>query len=195
MSRHRAGFISQLDRKLDRQQTKQRGELDARIHCYRRRILERIAHRVAHYRRIVKRRVLLLEFTLDHFLGVVPCPAGIRHEDRLIQTEHGDRDQITDKEERLDECKSKRGKENHQKDVEHALLCVLSANLNDLLAVLYRSFLDPFEFYIRFDELDCPVSAARHRLHRSAGEQVDDRASCYQTQHKRRVQKRKLFLI
>ena len=47
---------------------------------------------------VVQRSSLLLQFHLDDFLRVVPGAAGICHEDRLVQTEDRDRDQVADKE-------------------------------------------------------------------------------------------------
>src|SRR5207302_2256070 len=98
-------------------------------------VLERIAYCIADNCGIVQRRALLLHLNFDDLLRIVPRATGIGHENRLEQSEYGDRDQIADKEERLDERKSQRSKEDCQKDIEHPLLRVLRANFNDLLAI------------------------------------------------------------
>ena len=53
-------------------------------------------------------RSLCLQFRLDNLLRVIPGAAGIRHEDRLVQAEERDRDQIADEEVGIDEGKAKR---------------------------------------------------------------------------------------
>src|SRR4030095_10092860 len=96
--------------------------------------------------------------------AVIPSPSGVRHEDRLVQAEQCNRDEISDEEVRLDERKRKRRKEDGQKDVEHALLRLLRADLNDLLAVGDRGFLYAFETDVCFDELNCTIGAGRDSL-------------------------------
>src|SRR6185503_10125193 len=60
MSDHRSCIDRELDRQLDRQQPEQRSELDYRIQCYRRCVLERISYSVAYDRGVMKRGALLL---------------------------------------------------------------------------------------------------------------------------------------
>ena len=86
-------------------------------------------------------RALRLQLGLDDLLGVVPGAAGVGHEDGLEQAEQRDRDQVADEEERLDERERQRGEEHRQEDVEHALLRVLRADLDHLLAVGDRGLL------------------------------------------------------
>ena len=64
----------------------------------RRGVLERIAHRVADDGRLVERGALLLQVDLDDLLRVVPCAAGVGHEDGLEEAEEGDADQVADEE-------------------------------------------------------------------------------------------------
>ena len=49
-----------------------------------------------------------LQLDFDDLLRVVPGAAGVGHEDRLVQTEDRDRDQVADEEERLDERERER---------------------------------------------------------------------------------------
>ncbi len=84
---------------------------------------------------VVQVRALLLHFGFHDLLGVVPGRAGIGHENRLIETEHRNRDQVANKEERLDKRKSEGSEKDGEEDVEHPLLRVLGADLNHFLAV------------------------------------------------------------
>ena len=95
----------QTDGEFHRQQAEQRRELDDRIHGHGRRVFERIADGVADDGRGVQVGPFGFHIDFDDFFGVVPRPAGIGHEDGLVQTEHGDRNQIPDKEKRLDKGK------------------------------------------------------------------------------------------
>src|SRR5512135_3131152 len=54
----RAPLAGERHRELHCQQTEQGRELDDRVHGHRRRVLERIAHRIADHRRVVQRRAL-----------------------------------------------------------------------------------------------------------------------------------------
>ena len=60
--------------------------------------------------RVVQRRALHLQLGLDDLLRVVPGAAGVGHEDRLVQAEQRDRDQVADEEERLDERERQRAR-------------------------------------------------------------------------------------
>ena len=105
--------------------------------------LNEIADRIAHDRRRVQRCVLHLELGLDDFLRIVPRTARVGHEDGLVETEKGDRDEVADEEERLHKRKGERGKEHGQENIEHSALRVDGANLDDLLTVLDRRPLTP----------------------------------------------------
>ena len=72
---------------LDREQAEERRELDHRVHRYRRRVFEGIAHGIPHDRRVVKRRPLFLKLGLDDLLRVVPGGSRVCHEDRLEKPE------------------------------------------------------------------------------------------------------------
>src|SRR5205807_7655607 len=112
---------------------------------------------------------------------------------RLVQSEYGNRDQIADKEKRLDKGKSQRSKEDCQKDIEHSFLRVLGADFHDLFAVRDRSLLDAFQFDVGFNEFNRTIRARCDRLCRSASEPVDDRAARNQTQEKQGVEQRQAF--
>src|SRR6266849_6017351 len=58
-------------------------QLDEDVHAGARRVLEGVAHRVAHHGRLVRVRALAAEVAgLDVLLGVVPGAARVRHEER-----------------------------------------------------------------------------------------------------------------
>ncbi len=59
------------------QQSEQRRKLDDRIHGHRRGIFERIAHRIADDRCIVKRCSLGLQFCFDQLLSVIQAPPAL----------------------------------------------------------------------------------------------------------------------
>ena len=54
--------------------------------------------------------------------------------------------------------------EDREEDVDHPLLRVLRADLDDLLAVLDARLLDALELDVRLDELDRAVGARHDRL-------------------------------
>src|SRR5436853_27270 len=95
-------FAADAHRQLDRQQSKQRGELDHRIHRDGRSIFERIADCIANDSCVVQRCAFLFHVDFDYFLRVVPGAAGVRHKDRLVKPEDRDRNQVTNKKERLE---------------------------------------------------------------------------------------------
>src|SRR5438132_4192615 len=181
------GFQPQLHGKLNRKQSEQGCEFDHRIHRHRGRILEGIAHRIADDRGIVQRRAFLFQFHFHNFFGIVPGAAGVRHEDRLIQTENSDRDQISNEVEGLDKGKRQRGEKDCEEYIEHTLLRVLRADLNNLLAVGNRRFLHAFQPNVRFNELDCAISARSYRLRGSAREPINHCSAGDQSQNKRRM--------
>src|SRR4051812_21815696 len=108
----------------------------------------------------MQRSIFHLELGLDDLLRVVPRAAGVRHEHSLIQPEQRNRYQVTDEKERLDEREPQRGEEYGQEDVEHPLLRILRADLDDLLAVgdrrLGNRVIEPD---IGLDELDRAIRA------------------------------------
>ena len=177
-------------RQFHRQQSEQGSELDHRVHGHRGSVFERISHGIADHGGGVQLGAFLLQLDLHDFLGVVPGPAGVGHEDGLIQAKDGDRDQVADEEERFHEGERQRDKENAEKDVEHPGLRVLGADFNNLFAVGHRRFLHAFQLDVALDEFHRAISAGSHRLHGSAGEPIDDRATAYQPEYKRRVQQR-----
>src|SRR6058998_3593258 len=128
----------------------------------------------------------------SNFFGIVSRAPGVRHEDRLIQTEDRDRDQVSNEVEGLDKGKRQRSEEDREEYIEHALLRILRANLHNFLAVRNRSLLHSFQPDIRFDEFDCPVSARRYGQRGSAGKPVNHCSAGDQSQNKWRMQERKI---
>src|SRR5262249_537973 len=107
---------------------------------------------------------LRFQFSLNDLLCVVPSAARVRHEDRLIKAEQCNRDEVTDKEIWLEERKTKCGEEDGQEDVEHALLRILSTNLDDPLPVFDRWLGGSFQFDVRLDEFDGAIRSRADRL-------------------------------
>ncbi len=97
--------------------------------------------------------------------------------------------------ERFNERECQRSEEHREKDVEHAFLRILGANLHDLLAVGHRGFLHPFELDVGLDEFDRAIGARGHGLCRCAGEPVNHRAAGDQAEHKGRMQQREFVHI
>src|SRR5580704_1411971 len=117
----------QLNGEFDGQKAEQRRELDDWVERDGAGVLKRIADRVANDSGVVEWRALLFQLDFDDLLGVIPCATGVGHEDGLIEAEDRDREEITDKEERLDEGEGQRREEDGDEDVKHALLRVLGA--------------------------------------------------------------------
>ena len=184
--------VCQRNGKLHGEKTEQRGEFDDRVQGDRGSVFERIADGVADDGGRVKVRPFLLQLGLDDLLGVVPRPAGVGHEDCLIETEQRDRNQIADEEIRLEERERQSGEEHRQEDVEHPLLGVLRADLHDLLAVGDRGLSRAFELDVGLDEFHSAVGAGCDGLHGSAGEPIDDRAAGDQAEQERRMENRQV---
>ena len=106
----------------------------------------------------------MFQLDFNDFLGVVPRAAGIGHENCLIQAKDSNGNQVTDEEKRFEKreckCREKHGDEN----INHALLCILRADLNHLLAVGYGCLLHTFQLDVGFDELDRTIGASGHSL-------------------------------
>ena len=130
----------------------------------------------------------LLQLDLDNLFRVVPRRARVGHEDGLIEAERGNRNQVADEEKRLDEGEGQGDEEHRDEDVQHALLRVLGADLDHLLAVADACLLGSFEIDVSFDELDRAIRAGGHGLGRSPGEPVDHGPAGDQAQHEGRVQ-------
>ena len=143
----------------------------------------------------MQRRAFLLQFHLYDLLGVVPGGAGVGHEDGLVETKDRNRDQISDKEEWFDESKSQGSEEDGEKDVEHAFLRVLGADLNHFFAVGNRCLLRAIEFDVGFDELHGAIGTGSYGLRGCASKPIDHRAARNQAQKERRVQERELVHI
>src|ERR1700722_17854457 len=173
-------------RELDGQETEEGRELDDRVHRDAAGVLEWIANRVADDARVVQRRALLLQLDLDDLLGVVPGAAGVRHEQGLEEAEERDRDQVPDEEERVEERERQGAEEDDQEDVEHSLLRVRRADLDDLLAVGDRRLGRSVQLDVRLDVLDRAVRAGAHGLRAGAREPVDDRAAGDEAEQERR---------
>src|ERR1700728_3584767 len=152
----------QCDRQLDCQQTEEGGELDDRVQSNRRSVLEGVADGVADYGGVVQWSSLLLHFNFDDLLSIVPGSAGVGHENCLVKAEDSDGNEVADEEERFDEGKSQRTEEDGDKDIQHAFLRILGADLYNFLAVGDRGFHHTIEFDVGFDELDGAVSPGGH---------------------------------
>src|SRR5262249_43736303 len=81
------------------------------------------------------------------------------------------------------------------KDVEHALLSVKGADLDDFLGVSDGCFFDAFQLDVGFDEFHGAVSTGRDRLRGRAGEPVNHGAAGDQAEDKRGVQQRELVYV
>jgi hypothetical protein len=86
-------------------------------------------------------------------------------------------------------------KKTDEEDVEHALLRVLRADLDDLLRVLDARLLDALELDVRLDELDRAVGAGRHGLRRRAREPVDHAPPAMRPSRNGRVEERELVEV
>jgi hypothetical protein len=128
-------FRRDLDRELDSENAEERRELDDRVHSDGRGVLEWITNGIANDASCVQRRALLLELDFDELLGVVPSTTGVCHEESLVEAEESDRNEVADEEERIGESEGERAEEDREEDVDHALLRVLRADFDDLLAV------------------------------------------------------------
>ena len=141
----------------------------------------------------VQRRALLLQLDLDDLLRVVPGAAGVGHEDRLVQPEERDRDQVADEEVRLEERRRPACEKNTVRKMLNMPFCAYCVQISTtFLLSSTEAFVDAFELDVRLDELDRAVGAGRHRLGRRAGEPVDHRAAGDQAEQERRVQEREL---
>src|SRR4029079_3016296 len=118
--------------------------------------------------------------------------AGVGHEDGLVQTEQCDGNEIADEEVRLDERACERREEPGQEDVEHSLLRVLGADLDDLLRVCHRCGSCALEVHVRLDELDCAICTGRHGLGGCADEPVNDSSPGYEPKQERRMEQREI---
>src|SRR5207248_5819838 len=112
-----------------------------------------------------------------------------------VQPEERDRYQIADEEVGLDEREGQRREEYREEDVEHALLCVLGADLDDLLRVRDGRLGRALEMNVRLDELDGAVGTGRDGLRRRAREPVNDRAARNQAEEERRMKQREELQI
>ena len=126
---------------------------------------------------------------LNHLLAVVPRTACVGQIHGLEQTEHGDTDQIADKQAhgvlssdtlgRREAGESQCKAEDGDKDVDHAALCVVGANLHHLLALLGVGLLGGVgvKLDVALDIFHGAVGTGGDSLHRGASEPVDDAAA------------------
>src|SRR6266536_2847558 len=68
---------------------------------------------------------LLFEIDFNNLFRVVPCAAGVGHEDRLIEAERCNRNQIANEIERFNESEGQCCEEHSQKDVQHSFLRIV----------------------------------------------------------------------
>src|SRR6266699_3584420 len=95
----------------------------------------------------------------------------------LVQAKDGDGEKITDKEEGFDAGESQRGEKHGDEDVQHALLRVLGADLDDFFAVGDAGGSGAFELDVGFDEFHRAVRARGHGLRARASEPVNHGAA------------------
>jgi len=176
-----------IHRDFHGEDSEQCGELDDRVQRHRRRVLEGIADDVADHGRIVQRASLLLQLHLHDLLRVVPASAGIRHVDRHVEPEHRDRDQVADKEDRVEAGECKRQREDDRKDVDHPVLGILRADFHNGIAVLGGCPVRVAELDVALDVIDRAVGAGGHRLAGCAGEPVDDRPAHHEPEDDPRI--------
>jgi len=86
----------------------------------------------------MKGRALFFKVNLDNLLSVVPGTTGVGKKDGLEKTEKGNRNEVPDKEIRVEEREGQSEEKNDDEDVDHPFLRVLCANLNNFFTVLYR---------------------------------------------------------
>ncbi len=131
----------------------------------------------------------LLQVNLYHLFGVVPASPRIGHEYRLEQAEHGYGNQVGYEQRyrqiavltRSRRCQAGKGDgegEDGDKDVEHALLRILGADLDHFFGFFYGGLLAGFliQTYVLLDVFHRPVGPGGDRLGGGPGEPVDDAA-------------------
>ena len=140
-------------------------------------------------------RSLGVHFGLHDLLRIVPRATGVGHENGLVKTDDGQRNQVTDEEEGFDEGAGQGAEKHRHEDVEHAFLRVDGADLDDLLAVLLRRLDHLIEPDVRADELDRTVGTGRHGLCAGAREPEDGCPAGDQAEQERRMQQRQLVQV
>ena len=124
--------------------------------------------------------------TSTYFLALSHDAAGVGHVDRLEQAEHRDRDQVGDEEVRIEEREGQRERHQGDEDVPHAALGVLVQIRTTVLeSSMSASVL--VEVHVLLDELDGPIGAGGHGLHRGAAEPEDHRAAADEAEQHRGV--------
>ena len=93
------------------------------------------------------------------------------------------------------QANAKRGEEDGEEDVPHALLGVERADFDHPLAVFGGGLFGRAELDVLLDELDRRVGAGNDGLRRGAAEPVDDRAARNQPEQKRRVHEREVVHV
>lgn len=116
----------------------------------------------------MQRSILHLEVNFNNLLAVIPATAGIGPEHRLEQTEEGDTEQITNEEVGVKEGERQTHEEDHDENIDHTLLCILGADLDDFLGVFNRSFL-LVQFDVLLDVHNGLIRAGDNCLYGSAG--------------------------
>ena len=101
----------------------------------------------------MQRRAFFAKVDFYDLLGVVPCAAGIRHKQRLVQPEDRNRNQIARKQIRIKARKRNRERENHDKDVEHAFLRIQRADTHHFLRIFLGGRLFARKLDVLLDEI------------------------------------------
>ena len=76
---------------------------------------------------------LFLQIDLNQLLGIVPGAAGVGHRDRLEQAEHGNGNEVSNEEVRVEEREGERDRHERDEDVPHAALGILGADADHRL--------------------------------------------------------------
>ena len=177
-------MVLHRNRDLNGEKAEERRELDDGIERDRAGVLERIANGVANNACRVKVSALRAHVNFDDLLRVVPCATCVGHEERLIEAEERHRDEVTNEEERIKERQTQREEEDHHEDVDHALLRVNGANLDDFLRVLNAGF-RLGEIDVLLDKDHRAVCTRDNRLRGCTSEPVDHSAADEQTEQNR----------
>src|ERR1039458_9456686 len=110
----------------------------------------------------MKAKVRVPKKTATKMLNIPFCAYLVQISTTFFRSEDRYRDQVADKEERLDEGEGQGSEEDCDEDVEHSFLRVLGADLYYLFAVGDRCFLRALEMDVGLDELHGAIGAGGH---------------------------------
>src|SRR5258708_11206661 len=184
--------VFHCDGNLDGEKAEEGGEFNDGIERNGRSVFEWVAYGIAHDGRRVKRSVFRAEVDFNDLLGVVPCTAGVRHENGLEKSEERYADEVSNEEIRIEERKGEREAEDYDEDVDHSLLRLLGSDTHDLFPVLDRRR-GGIELHVFFDVHDGSVGAGDNGLGACASEPITDTPTHQKTEERLGMNQRKLF--